>query len=98
MRGRARGARLPRPDCRGDPVLGRAPAATRWGPGGRGPPCCCAGRLSEAAIALPLSVIDAASITVRGTLTFRRDHERLFAEGDYVPLEAAGARKDHVCA
>jgi (1->4)-alpha-D-glucan 1-alpha-D-glucosylmutase len=31
-------------------------------------------------------------------LTFRRDHERLFAEGDYIPLEAAGAKKDHVCA
>jgi (1->4)-alpha-D-glucan 1-alpha-D-glucosylmutase len=32
------------------------------------------------------------------TLSFRRAHEGLFAQGDYLPLEAAGARRDHVCA
>jgi (1->4)-alpha-D-glucan 1-alpha-D-glucosylmutase len=32
------------------------------------------------------------------TLNFRRAHEELFARGDYVPLEAIGSRRDHVCA
>ena len=32
------------------------------------------------------------------TLTFRRAHEEVFACGDYVPLEAIGARRDHICA
>jgi (1->4)-alpha-D-glucan 1-alpha-D-glucosylmutase len=31
-------------------------------------------------------------------LTFRRSHERLFARGSYVPLDAAGPRREHVCA
>jgi (1->4)-alpha-D-glucan 1-alpha-D-glucosylmutase len=31
-------------------------------------------------------------------LNFRRLHGRLFADGAYVPLEAAGAKRDHVCA
>ena len=31
-------------------------------------------------------------------LHFRRDQSRLFVEGDYVPLHAAGKRKEHVCA
>jgi (1->4)-alpha-D-glucan 1-alpha-D-glucosylmutase len=32
------------------------------------------------------------------TLRFRREHEDLFLRGDYLPLETAGARRDHVCA
>lgn len=32
------------------------------------------------------------------TLDFRRDHELLFNEGDYRPLDATGSRRDHVCA
>jgi (1->4)-alpha-D-glucan 1-alpha-D-glucosylmutase len=32
------------------------------------------------------------------TLNFRRCHEELFARGDYVPLEAIGFRRDHICA
>jgi (1->4)-alpha-D-glucan 1-alpha-D-glucosylmutase len=32
------------------------------------------------------------------TLRFRREHENLFARGAYLSLEAAGARRDHVCA
>jgi (1->4)-alpha-D-glucan 1-alpha-D-glucosylmutase len=32
------------------------------------------------------------------TLNFRRTHEAVFARGDYVPLEAVGSRRDHVCA
>jgi (1->4)-alpha-D-glucan 1-alpha-D-glucosylmutase len=31
-------------------------------------------------------------------LNFRRGHEEVFARGDYVPVEAAGPRRDHVCA
>ncbi|MGQ9711948.1 MAG: malto-oligosyltrehalose synthase [Desulfotomaculales bacterium] len=31
-------------------------------------------------------------------LTFRRSHRELFAAGEYVPLEAAGPRREHVCA
>jgi (1->4)-alpha-D-glucan 1-alpha-D-glucosylmutase len=31
-------------------------------------------------------------------LHFRRVHEQLFAQGAYLPLEAAGAKRDHVCA
>jgi (1->4)-alpha-D-glucan 1-alpha-D-glucosylmutase len=31
------------------------------------------------------------------TLTFRREHEHLFADGAYLPLETSGARRDHVC-
>ncbi len=31
-------------------------------------------------------------------LSYRRDHARLFAEGDYVPLEATGDKQAHVCA
>ncbi|MBI3029671.1 MAG: malto-oligosyltrehalose synthase [Candidatus Rokubacteria bacterium] len=31
-------------------------------------------------------------------LTYRREHPRLFLDGDYVPLEAAGPRRDHLCA
>jgi (1->4)-alpha-D-glucan 1-alpha-D-glucosylmutase len=32
------------------------------------------------------------------SLHFRRAHERLFACGAYVPLEASGSKRDHVCA
>jgi (1->4)-alpha-D-glucan 1-alpha-D-glucosylmutase len=32
------------------------------------------------------------------TLNFRRAHEGIFAQGDYLPLEAAGCNRDHVCA
>jgi (1->4)-alpha-D-glucan 1-alpha-D-glucosylmutase len=32
------------------------------------------------------------------TLRLRRAHEEVFARGEYVPLEAVGARRDHVCA
>jgi (1->4)-alpha-D-glucan 1-alpha-D-glucosylmutase len=32
------------------------------------------------------------------TLNFRRAYEDVFACGDYVPLEAAGSQRDHVCA
>ena len=32
------------------------------------------------------------------TLNFRRLHPQLFSDGSYVPLEAVGAMKDHVCA
>jgi (1->4)-alpha-D-glucan 1-alpha-D-glucosylmutase len=32
------------------------------------------------------------------TLSFRRTHEEVFACGDYLPLEAVGSRRDHVCA
>jgi (1->4)-alpha-D-glucan 1-alpha-D-glucosylmutase len=31
-------------------------------------------------------------------LHFRRVHEQLFAHGAYVPLEASGSKRDHVCA
>ncbi len=31
-------------------------------------------------------------------LAFRRSHRSLFLEGSYVPLNARGARKDHLCA
>jgi (1->4)-alpha-D-glucan 1-alpha-D-glucosylmutase len=31
-------------------------------------------------------------------LGFRRTHEELFARGAYLPLEASGAKRDHVCA
>jgi (1->4)-alpha-D-glucan 1-alpha-D-glucosylmutase len=31
-------------------------------------------------------------------LHFRRAHRRLFAEGSYLPLEAAGPKRDHICA
>ena len=32
------------------------------------------------------------------TLDFRRAHDRLFTDGDYVPLETQGAKAAHVCA
>jgi (1->4)-alpha-D-glucan 1-alpha-D-glucosylmutase len=32
------------------------------------------------------------------TLNFRRSHEEVFAHGDYLPLEAVGSRRDHICA
>ncbi len=32
------------------------------------------------------------------TLNFRRSHEDVFARGEYLPLEAAGSRRDHVVA
>jgi (1->4)-alpha-D-glucan 1-alpha-D-glucosylmutase len=32
------------------------------------------------------------------TLGFRRAHQSLFAQGTYLPLEATGAERDHVCA
>jgi (1->4)-alpha-D-glucan 1-alpha-D-glucosylmutase len=32
------------------------------------------------------------------TLNFRRAHPEVFADGAYLPLEATGARRDHVCA
>jgi len=32
------------------------------------------------------------------SLEFRRAHRRLFGDGEYVPLESAGDRADHVCA
>jgi (1->4)-alpha-D-glucan 1-alpha-D-glucosylmutase len=31
-------------------------------------------------------------------LNFRRAHEALFGRGDYLPLEATGPHRDHVCA
>ncbi len=31
-------------------------------------------------------------------LNFRREHPKLFAEGAYLPLEASGIKRDHVCA
>jgi (1->4)-alpha-D-glucan 1-alpha-D-glucosylmutase len=31
-------------------------------------------------------------------LNYRREHPRLFAEGAYLPLEASGTKRDHVCA
>jgi (1->4)-alpha-D-glucan 1-alpha-D-glucosylmutase len=31
-------------------------------------------------------------------LTFRRAHEHLFARGSYLPLEAAGQNREHLCA
>jgi (1->4)-alpha-D-glucan 1-alpha-D-glucosylmutase len=36
-------------------------------------------------------------VTARA-LRCRRDYPGLFAEGDYLPAEAAGARREHVCA
>jgi (1->4)-alpha-D-glucan 1-alpha-D-glucosylmutase len=36
-------------------------------------------------------------VTWRG-LTFRRRHGRLFLDGAYLPLEAAGPKQEHVCA
>jgi (1->4)-alpha-D-glucan 1-alpha-D-glucosylmutase len=35
---------------------------------------------------------------VSRTLGFRRAHDELFARGAYLPLEASGAKRDHVCA
>jgi (1->4)-alpha-D-glucan 1-alpha-D-glucosylmutase len=35
---------------------------------------------------------------VHQTLSFRRAHPEVFARGEYLPLEAVGARRDHVCA
>ena len=35
---------------------------------------------------------------VHKALGFRREHRELFEKGDYLPLEARGARADHVCA
>jgi (1->4)-alpha-D-glucan 1-alpha-D-glucosylmutase len=35
---------------------------------------------------------------VSQALGFRRAHEGLFAHGTYLPLEAAGAKREHVCA
>jgi (1->4)-alpha-D-glucan 1-alpha-D-glucosylmutase len=32
------------------------------------------------------------------TLNFRRDHADLFSKGDYISLEVAGEKQDHVCA
>jgi (1->4)-alpha-D-glucan 1-alpha-D-glucosylmutase len=32
------------------------------------------------------------------TLCFRRAHEELFGRGDYLPIEATGPSRDHVCA
>lgn len=32
------------------------------------------------------------------TLNFRREHEEPFARGRYLPLEASGMKRDHVCA
>ncbi|MBA4142010.1 MAG: malto-oligosyltrehalose synthase [Nitrosospira sp.] len=32
------------------------------------------------------------------TLTFRREREQLFRDGDYLPLKAQGVRAEHVCA
>ncbi len=31
-------------------------------------------------------------------LAFRREHERLLADGDYQPLRVSGARREHLCA
>lgn len=31
-------------------------------------------------------------------LTYRRDHISLFTEGEYIPLEALGPKKEHICA
>jgi (1->4)-alpha-D-glucan 1-alpha-D-glucosylmutase len=36
-------------------------------------------------------------VTFQG-LNFRRAHEALFGRGDYLPLEATGPHRDHVCA
>jgi (1->4)-alpha-D-glucan 1-alpha-D-glucosylmutase len=35
---------------------------------------------------------------IHRSLRFRRDHEPLLTHGSYVPLEAAGAQAEHVCA
>jgi (1->4)-alpha-D-glucan 1-alpha-D-glucosylmutase len=35
---------------------------------------------------------------IHRVLNFRRERERLFREGGYVPLVAAGSRSEHVCA
>jgi (1->4)-alpha-D-glucan 1-alpha-D-glucosylmutase len=35
---------------------------------------------------------------VHRTLSFRREHPEVFARGEYLPVEAAGSRRDHVCA
>jgi (1->4)-alpha-D-glucan 1-alpha-D-glucosylmutase len=35
---------------------------------------------------------------IHQALNFRRDHEALFRQGDYLPLEATGPQCDHVCA
>jgi (1->4)-alpha-D-glucan 1-alpha-D-glucosylmutase len=35
---------------------------------------------------------------IQRTLRFRREHQRLFGQGGYLPLEATGARREHVCA
>lgn len=32
------------------------------------------------------------------TLHYRRAHQKLFLEGDYLPLEGRGSRQDHLCA
>ncbi len=32
------------------------------------------------------------------TLQFRHEHDSLFTEGDYLPLQVSGSRADHVCA
>jgi (1->4)-alpha-D-glucan 1-alpha-D-glucosylmutase len=37
-------------------------------------------------------------LVVHCALRFRRDHPNLFAQGSYVPLEAAGAKSAHVVA
>jgi (1->4)-alpha-D-glucan 1-alpha-D-glucosylmutase len=34
---------------------------------------------------------------IHRALHFRREHKRLFAHGTYLPLEAAGPKRDHVC-
>jgi (1->4)-alpha-D-glucan 1-alpha-D-glucosylmutase len=42
---------------------------------------------------------DAAKLYVTSTcLEFRRTHRELFAEGEYLPVEASGTRSDHLCA
>jgi (1->4)-alpha-D-glucan 1-alpha-D-glucosylmutase len=32
------------------------------------------------------------------TLNFRRTHEELFRDGEYIPLSVSGAKREHVCA
>jgi (1->4)-alpha-D-glucan 1-alpha-D-glucosylmutase len=35
---------------------------------------------------------------IHRALHFRRAHEQLFSHGTYLPLEAAGSKRDHICA
>src|SRR6185437_1463119 len=56
--------------------------------------------LAALAVELLAEMVDGrikAYVTQR-TLRFRREQPRLFGQGGYLPLEATGARREHVCA